>query len=193
MTDKEIWKPIDGYEGYYEVSSTGLLRSVDHSVVRAVNGGLRVSTVRGRFIKARIGKNGYKIVTLSREGIRKHFTLHRIVAIAFVPNPYNYNCVNHKDENKLNNKPDNLEWCTHRYNDNYGTKPKKISQSHLRNPPRFREVSQFSENGAFIKTFHSAASAARKTGVDSSWIIACCRGTKHAKTAGGFKWKYADE
>ena len=193
MKREEIWKPIKGYEGLYEVSNTGKCRSLDHYITRVINGGLSKRLFKGKVLRNHTGGNGYVMMSLSKEGIVKHFCLHRLVAEAFIPNPNNFKCINHKDENKLNNSVDNLEWCTHKYNDNYGTRPQRLSETHLKNPPRFRMVAQYSKNGEFIKTFHSATSASREIGIDSSWVIACCRGTKGALTAGGFKWKYADE
>lgn len=104
MATNEIWKDIYGYEGIYQVSNFGQVR--------------RLCKNDNRIIKQEINR-GYKRVCLSYKNVKKHFLVHRLVAFAFIPNPNNYPIINHKDENKLNNNVDNLEWCTHQYNLNY--------------------------------------------------------------------------
>ena len=190
---KEVWKPIPGYEGYYEVSNLGSIRSVSHVVSGPVNGGLRTYSTKSSILKQHVSKVGYIMVSLSKNSKVKHFNLHRLIAKAFIPNPDNLPCVNHKDEDKTNNNVENLEWCSHKYNANWGTNPKRVSVRQNKTPSRHRKVSQYTMDGKFIKTFYAASHAARELGVDSSWIIACCRGTKGAKSAGGFIFKYADE
>ena len=107
----KIWKDIKGYEGLYMVSNGGDVKSVK-------NGILKPSVYKG---------TGYYYVGLYKDGKRKGYTIHRLVADAFIPNPNNLPCVNHKDESKINNNVENLEWCTHRYNSNYGCRNEKIS------------------------------------------------------------------
>ena len=101
----EIWKDIEGYEGLYEVSSYGRVRNL----------------VSGKFIKASKKNDGYCRVCLTKNGCRKCINIHRLVAQSFLPNPDNLPQVNHKDEDKTNNNVTNLEWCTAKYNINYGT------------------------------------------------------------------------
>ena len=112
----ETWKPVVGFEGYYEVSDRGRVRSVDRLVNR--RGGTK-SLRRGRMLKLSSYSNGYLKVSLAKEGKQTYHLVHRLVASAFIPNPNNYPCVNHIDENKKNNKAVNLEWCTHSYNHLY--------------------------------------------------------------------------
>lgn len=111
----EIWKPIAGYEGTYEVSNCGRVRSVD-----------KYDTVgrfrKGRVLKASDNKYGYLTVCLYKDGKGKSIRVHRLVCEAFIPNENGLPCVNHKDENRQNNNADNLEWCTYQYNTNYGTR-----------------------------------------------------------------------
>ena len=107
---QEIWKDITGYEGLYQVSNFGRIRSLD-----------RVST-SGRHLKGKIMKpvaNPYMRIALCKDGNKISFIVHRLVAEAFIPNPNNYTCINHKDEDKTNNNVDNLEWCTYKYNNIY--------------------------------------------------------------------------
>lgn len=123
---KEQWKPIIGYEGYYEVSDLGRVRSIDRIVGRR--------HCRGRVRKLTVDNNGHYLkVQLCRDGVIETKQVHRLVAEAFVVNPNDYPQVNHKDENKRNNTVDNLEWCTHTYNMNYGSKPGKTTGENNKN------------------------------------------------------------
>ena len=109
----EVWKDVVGYEGLYMVSNLG-----------------RVKSLRGN--KERILKGyyhrGYRRVDLYKNGVMKHWRIHRLVAQAFIDNPNNYPVVNHRDEDKSNNRVDNLEWCTHEYNVNYSRERKKLRE-----------------------------------------------------------------
>lgn len=185
----EIWKPITGYEGYYEVSNLGNVRSI----ARVVNCNGHPKQTETFVLLPLIDRQGYYKIQLHKDGNVKTFKVHRLVAMAFLPNDNHYRCINHKDEDKGNNCVTNLEWCSHKYNANWGTNPKRVSVRQNKTPSRHRKVSQYTMDGKFIKTFYAASHAARELGVDSSWIIACCRGTKGAKSAGGFIFKYADE
>ena len=113
---EEIWKPIEGYEGLYEISSYGRVKSLER--YRSNNGGIQLLKER---IMNPLDYNGYKNVLLWKNGSKKKEYVHRLVAKAFLPNPDNLKEVNHKDENPSNNMVENLEWCDHRYNMNYGT------------------------------------------------------------------------
>ena len=117
---KEEWRAIQGYEGIYEVSNFGNVRSVDRYLdckIKNVNKHLW----KGRIISQQKRKDGRLTVALYSHSKRKRMLVHRVVADAFIPNPNNYPCINHKDENPANNKVENLEWCTYKYNNNYGT------------------------------------------------------------------------
>ena len=121
----EIWKAVTGYEGLYEVSSLGNVRSLDR-VIRSKHNGTTLK--KGRILTPFYEeKKGYYQVALSKDGKEKKQRIHRLVATAFLDNPFNYTDINHKDEIKTNNKMDNLEWCTREYNNNYGTKPQRTS------------------------------------------------------------------
>ena len=117
---EEIWKDKKDYEGLYQVSNLGRAKSLINNK----------GQYREKILKHNI-RNGYPSVTLCKNKKLKSFTIHRLVAEAFIPNPNNLPCVNHKDENRLNNFFNNLEWCTYSYNINYGTglKRRSITQS----------------------------------------------------------------
>ena len=115
----EIWKDIEGYEGLYQISSYGRIKSLrDHH-----------GNYREKILKQGTRKDGYKNTALSKDGKLKTYSVHRLVAAAFLDNPNNYPCVNHKDEQKYNNYVENLEWCTSKYNCNYGTKSERQSKA----------------------------------------------------------------
>ena len=118
----EEWRDIPGYDGYYQVSNQGNVRSVDRYIV---DGG-RTRLYRGKDIKQFLDHKGYKGVTLSKQGVLKRIVVHRLVAAAFIPNPHNLPEINHKDEQKCNNCVTNLEWCTTQYNTSYGTRAARM-------------------------------------------------------------------
>lgn len=121
----ETWKDIPGFEGIYQVSNLGNVRSLDRSVKRKDG---RLVRFRGQALKARVTDDGYLQVQLSNGDNPKTIKVHRLVAEIFIPNPNELPEVNHKDENKTNNAASNLEWCSHGYNSRYGTRGARISQ-----------------------------------------------------------------
>lgn len=158
----EIWKDVVGYEDYYMVSNTGKIYSKRKNLE----------------LKQSLKSNGYLSVDLVYDR-KKSVSVHRIVAEAFIPNFHNYPVVNHKDENKLNNNASNLEWCTQKYNANYGFGPFAKNS----------EVIQMDLDGNYIKSWESMKSAEEELNIRYQTISAVCRGKK--KSAGGYKWKYA--
>lgn len=170
---EEIWKDIDGYVGKYQVSTFGRIRSLENkSKTKAFSNSVLVTF---------IDTVGYVAVNLSR----KTYKVHRLVARAFLPNPNNYPCVNHKDENKTNNYVENLEWCTHKYNNNYGTRNFRISQN------SGKPIHQYTLEGTFIRSWKSIQEAATFYKVDRTCICACCAGRQ--RTSCGYVWRYADD
>lgn len=145
-----------------------------------------VFNVKSGKMKAQQTYNGYKYVQLCSRGQSKTMLVHRLVAKAYIPNLNNLPCVNHKDENKANNSVDNLEWCTHAYNNTYGVgKPTEKAVEARKKP-----VEQYSLDGEFIASYESTTAAQKATGVNQSNISQCCKKKKGFKTAGGFVWKY---
>lgn len=122
---EEIWKDIKGYENLYQVSNIGRVKSLERIIINSLG---RKKTVKERILKQTKHKAGYYRIGLDREGKRKNYLVHRLVAQAFIPNPYNLPECNHKDENPLNNCIENLEWCDHKYNINYGTRTERASE-----------------------------------------------------------------
>lgn len=168
---KEYWKPVVGYEGHYQVSNFGRVKSIKFG--------------KERILKQHINiKGGYYYVCLLKNGKHKNYYVHRLVAQAFLPNPYKLPQVNHKDENKTNNNVDNLEWCTNEYNHNYGTINERISQS------QSKPVLQYDLNGNLIKEWKSINECGRN-GFNQGDICKCCNGKR--KTAKGFIWVYKNE
>lgn len=181
--EKEIWKSVEGYKGLYEVSNFGRVRSLDRMVINS-DGVKRLwkGEIRKPYKDARENK-GYLRVGLHKDGIIKKFAIHRLVAKAFLQNPYNLPQVNHKDENKANNCVSNLEWCDGKYNKNYGTAIQRRVEK------QSKTVLQLDINtGRVISEYSSVAKAERQLNIDHSSISMCCN--RKRKTAGGYKWKY---
>ena len=178
----EEWRPVVGYEGLYEVSNTGRVRSLD----RYVKGkGKSYFLHKGRILSPGIKPEGYLVVRLQR----RMFYVHRLVIEAFIPNPDNLPEVNHKDEDKENNSVQNLEWCTDKYNQNYGTRTQRISEKNT-NGKLSKPVLQYEKSGGFVKEWKSTWDVERNLGYFHNYISDCCTG--RYKCAYGFIWKYKD-
>lgn len=171
---KEIWKPVAGYEGLYEVSSEGNVRSLKSGRWRN----------RRKILTPRKIDNGYHLVALCKDGAGKQMYVHRLVAQAFIPNPNNLETVNHKDEVKTNNNVSNLEWMTQKDNINYGSHNRRVAEAKSK-PVQMLDKA----TGEMLATFPSMTEARRVTGIAQSSIYKCCRGK--LKSAGGFRWQYA--
>jgi hypothetical protein len=198
----EEWKSVIGYEGYYEVSNLGNVRSVE----RTVSNHTGVITLKPRLMKQSQNHKGYSIVYLSKDAKMKTISVHRLVALAFIPNPQNKPQVNHIDGNKTNNRVDNLEWVTNQENHDHavliGLYP---NQKELRNrckkekktqPGRQpRRVVQIDKvTGNIVAKYDSIAEAGRMIGCkNSSNIGGCCRKAYGRKTICGYIWKYQEE
>lgn len=186
---KEDWVPIRGYEGLYDISNKGRVRSLDRTV-KCQGGDYHVT---GRILKLHKKPSGYMFVTLAKNGRAKRYYLHRLIAEAFIPNPLRLKQINHKDENKTNNALSNLEWCTASYNINYGKRSAKVIETKNKNASigAERPVLKFDKSGKFIKEYQSIKIAAERNGVYRSNIYKCCSG-KYSQT-GGYKWKFKDQ
>lgn len=191
FVNNEIWRPIVGYEGLYEVSNLGNVRSLDRVVKQACcDGSLVKHTYRGRVLKPVVHTAGYCEVTLSRGREKINHLVHRLVAEAFIENPHGLPQINHKDENKTNNRAENLEWCDQRYNNNYGNRQKKVNDK-ISTP-----IYQIDLKGNIVARHETIADASRKTKIPYGNIRAVAyknprkiRGKNYIrKTAGGYFW-----
>lgn len=117
---KEVWKDVVGYEGLYQISNTGKVKSLPKWAGKSLR--------KERILKTPPDKDGYIKVVLCKNNKTRFLSVHRLMAEVFIPNPNNFPQINHKDENKQNNNLDNLEWCTCKYNINYGTRTERASK-----------------------------------------------------------------
>lgn len=168
----EEWKPVVGYEGIYEVSSLGRVKSLNYN-----------HTKQEKILKQNKNKDGYLYVNIHKQGKGKNFTVHRLVANAFIPNPNIYPCVNHKDEDKTNNCVSNLEWCDVKYNTNFGTSIQRRVEK------QSKQVYQYDEQGNLVKLWPSTQEC-KRNGFNRTNIYACCIGK--LRRYKGFKWSYTE-
>lgn len=184
---QEIWKDVQGYEGYYQVSNFGRFRSLDRVVIH----GNYELELKGKIFKGRDNKRGYLLVSLCKDNNTLNSYIHRLVATLYVSNPYNKKEVNHIDGNKLNNHYLNLEWCTrsdnlkHAYDNGLKQGYWKGKKGNVTNN---KPISKYSLNNIYICGYLSATEACRKTGIARTSITSCATGNN--KTAGGYIWKY---
>lgn len=194
MNENEIieeWRPIEGYENY-QVSNYGRVKSLGNDKTR-----------KEKILKQGKKKDGYLQVNLYKEGKMKPFLVHRLVATAFLDNPSNLHCVNHKDEDKTNNCVENLEWCTHQYNSNYRTcQQRRVASTDYQSFQARRvastdwkaiaeklskQVYQYDKYRTLVAIWESTNEAGRN-GFCKSHISACCNGK--LKSHKGYIWSY---
>lgn len=170
---KEIWKPVLGYEGLYEVSNLGRVKSLNWK---------RTNTHKCLYLKKH--NKGYKQVELVKDKSSKMFLVHRLVANAFLDNPFNKTQINHKDYDKTNNNVDNLEWCTNSENMKHSCLRKNDK------PKRRKEkILQFDIDGNFLKLWDDCISIKKEKGFNQTSIFECCENKR--KTAYGYLWRYS--
>lgn len=182
MENKEIWKPAKDFEGLYEVSSKGRVRSLERPTIWRCGAYYKEILLPGIVLKPSVTHKGYLSVRLYNNKQKKcrDVTVHRLVMETFVPNPKNFPQINHIDEDKTNNCVDNLEWCTNTYNRNYGSSAIRFC----------KPVKQIDKNSKeVIAVYESAQHAEKTTGVVASSIRSVCNNKR--KTAGGFIWLYS--
>lgn len=188
----EIWKNCD-FVGFpnYEVSNLGNVRSLDRVSIRR---GTKTN-LKGFELKKRDVRGYYRVVLYSGDrASHKAFSVHRLVALAFVDNEHNFPYVNHKDENRKNNRSDNLEWCTAKYNSNYGTAINRRVLHQDWNSIAKKQaipVDQYDKSGNLVHRWESMMECERQTGFRCSSVSRCCKGM--LKTYGGYVWKKASE
>lgn len=178
----EKWNDIAGYEGRYQVSNYGRVKSIDYR-----------HTGKDGYLSPARQAGGYLRVTLQVNRIKRTYLVHRLVAAAFIPNPSFLPQVNHKDMNPANNRVENLEWCTQSYNNAYGN---HVEKANLSRNIRCRCNADKPVNkyigDRFIGFYRSISDASKTTGVRREQIRNCCHNKPHCKSAGGFIWRFAN-
>lgn len=177
----EQWKAIDGFEGFYEASTLGRIRSIDRVVHQRNKWGEFSRIIKGKIVKGTVDNNGYVAISLQKNGKIKYTKVHILIAKTFIDNYNNLPQVNHKDENKQNNEVSNLEWCTAKYNMNYGTVRSRTAMA------QGKKVQQI-KDGNVIRVFDSLHEINRELGYNFKNICSVCNGKRNS--AHGFEWKY---
>lgn len=180
--NNETWRAVKGYEGMYEVSNMGRVRTLhtNDSYPR---------DREGRVLCAQLDNRGRYSVALCKNGKCKRMQVHRLVAMAFLPNPNNYPVVNHKDENPQNNTVENLEWCTTKYNLHYSNVPKKMKAAAVKKQQK--AVLMYDKKGNFIREFESATKAAEYVGDFQQNVSKNCYG--QTKSVKGYSFKFKNQ
>ena len=183
---EEQWKDIEGYEGLYQVSNLGRIKSLGRTIMRRTRwGSVKPYTMKPRILKPKRCQGDYFQVGLfTIDGQHSVAKIHRLVAKAFIPNPDNMPEVNHKNEDKADNRADNLEWCTHEDNCRYGTRNQRTGEKNA------KPVVQMDMDGNVIADYPSAIEAQRATGINRYLIRQCCNGKQ--ESAGGYRWKFKE-
>lgn len=186
----EIWKDIEGYEGYYQVSNIGNVKSLDRLTThsRRIKGGLLYKDLRC---------NGYYFVNLYRGQVKYSQTIHRLVALAFIPNLLNKPQINHLNSIRTDNRVENLEWCTNSENQKHAYKfgfqvsvKGNLGYTGIRSK-NANKINQLSKNNEFIRSFYGASEAQRITGIKASNIYKALKNKR--LNVGGFKWELSTE
>ena len=172
----EVFKDIKGYEGLYQISNYGRVKSLNYN-----------NTGKERILIPGKGRSGYLQVKLCKKGKQKNHLVHRLVAQAFMPNPDNLPEVNHKDEDKSNNNVNNLEFCSRQYNVNYGTGHQRSNETQT-NGSKSKIVLQYNMDGVLIAEYPSIMEVQRQLGFNQGYICHCCNG--RFNKAYGFIWHY---
>jgi len=182
---QEIWKDISGYEGIYQISNLGNVKSISYQ-----------GFIREHLMKPKSHHTGYKTVMLCKEGVQKNKSVHTLVAYAFIPNPQNKPYVNHIDGDKANNCVSNLEWVTAKENTGHAIKNNLRLDSNMRgrkgnNSPLKKSVLQCDSSGNIIRKWECISAAARHFDCNPCTIVNCCAG--RIKSCKGYIWKYEGE
>lgn len=189
MNNQEIWKDVKNYEGIYQISNLGRIKSLSRVFIQ--KNGIE-KRIKERILKQVKDSKGYYFVGLHKNSQILQYRVHRLIAEYFIPNEYNKPHINHKNGIKTDNQINNLEWCTvsennqHAYTNNGRISPMKNKKGILNK--NSKPVFQYNKNGDYINEFNAIADASRITKIQQSDIAACCRGK--LKSAGSFIWKF---
>ena len=180
----EIWKDVKDYEGLYQISNYGRVKRLSKQKRNYNINTKKYDTIilPDKIVTPQLNQYGYYRIGLTKNGKRKCHSVHKLVAQAFIPNPENKPQINHKDENKQNNYVENLEWCTAKYNINYGTRNKRTGQKQMK-------PILCVETGVI---YESLSEASKSMELSMGNISCVCRHRKWFKTAGGYHWEYVE-
>lgn len=183
---REEYRDIKGYEGKYQISNKGNVKSLE----RTVKSGKGYRVTKEIILKPKKNISGYLYVGLWKDGKVKRHLIHRLVAEAFLENTNNLPEVNHISEDKENNCVENLEWVSHEYNVNYGTRNRRIAEANTNHPKMSKPVIAISKESGLILEYPSTHEASRQTRTAQQSIVECCKG--RLKSSGGYYWMYKD-
>lgn len=184
---KELWKDVVGFEGLYQISSMGRIKTVPRISIDSLG---RKMPIKERFVRISVSKQtGYPVASISKKGKQYKLCIHRIIAEAFIPNPNNLPCVNHKDQDRGHSVLENLEWCTYSYNNSYGDANKKRKETlRKRLIGKHKIIYQFTKEGELVRLFvHGVRQMEEELGYKIGY---CLTGT--SKTSHGFIFSYSD-
>lgn len=184
----EIWKPVIGYEGIYEISNIGRVKSLQRQKYKNPT-----HIIPGKIRPLQLHSNGYYSIMLCKNGITKRVHIHRLVASAFIPNPAGHSTVNHINYDRKDSRVENLEWCSQQQNILHATKRNgyknnmqgRTGKLSVNSKPTY----QIGLDDKVIKLWDSLRDAARELNFNYSSLRNCARGT--SKKSHNFKWKYA--
>lgn len=192
---QEIWKPVPlkDYSDLYQVSNLGKVKSLNEGIGKS-----KKEQNSNHLLNLSNHSWGYDYVTFSKNNVRKNMFVHRLVALAFIPNPQNYPVINHKDGNKKNNCVDNLEWCTQKENMQHASKMGLLNKNHKLPKKRIKSVCfkkakpvyQFSMDGKLINIWRSGMEASKELSIPNNKIYMCCNGK--ISYSNGFIWSYSN-
>lgn len=185
----ELWKDVPGYEGYYQISDQGRVKSLERSFFSGKSNGSLMLLPEG-IKKVVVNADGYECVGLSINGKETKYKVHKLVALAFIGNPENKDCVDHINTIRADNRVENLRWCTRKENMNNHLTLKNLADCHRgKRQVRKKKIAKVDpDTERIIHIFDSALAAGQSINVGSSWILKACK--KYPTLAHGFIWKY---
>lgn len=186
----EIWKDIKGYEGFYQVSNLGRIKRIEKQITMYNKNTKYNKVIKEKELKQTKNKKGYLYVSLCKNGEIKKQRVHRLVAEAFLEKKDGFNEINHRNEKRHDNRAENLEYCTHVYNLNYGNHNQKLSKTLRENNKNKIKIIQMDRKGNILNEYESLMDASRSTNIPEPNICACCKGIY--KQTHNFIFKYKE-
>lgn len=189
--DGEEWRPVVGYKGYYEVSNYGRVKRLPYNILYRKTIGRKKEYTKhfqGGILKGNVCRNGYRRVTLTKNGKNEYHHVHSIVAKAFLPNKKHLPCINHKNEIKTDNRVENLEWCTYKYNNEYNGCKERARRTRITKIGRPCRTTNIIDGS--VREFPSLSDAWRELGINKYHVYDAVR--KFRKTCNGYIIDYID-